>query len=682
MTNLSAQTSSGSPRSAESTFKILVATDIHLGYGKLSKHFYREIRSQSWIFLGEKNLTLAEDSFNTFEEILEVANSRDVDFILLGGDLFHDPTPSMYSINKWVWNFFLQNSWLSTRATRSRCLELLRTYVLGDKQIDFEFLSDQNQNFPDASTHSVNYEDHNLNVSIPVFSIHGNHDDINGHGRLSSINLLSSVGYVNYFGKWQDLSAVEITPIVLQKRDTKLALYGLSHIHDNRLARLFRDQKVKVHKPDVPDEEIFNLMVLHQNRAERGRFNYLPEDKLPGFLDLVVWGHEHDCRIEPEPNGKTNYWVTQPGSSVATSLSEGEAINKHIGILSVNNKEFKMQAVKLRTVRPFIFRTINIDEFTVAKKLNEGDSRTKIEKFLCQNVDEMMEEAKLKLTGHVKQPTVPLIRLRVLYTSEEHMVNTARFGQKFEKKVANPESLLKFKKNAKRTKNTAYNPDELALQMAYDKKEQKNRVEDVVESYFNSIDNPQDQLKLHHLSSMTEVCRLMVDKEDDDAAEKILDLHLEKSIAFMKERMCRDELIPEVIEEFRKEKSKLVLNEAEVENSRARTGRQTFRASSDHDEDDDDENRSVSVASKASAVRGRSRAARGGASTSSRGRGKKAAVDVSNASIALNTSKTRRSNNTSAMSAAPLAQSTQRTQRAAATKKSVPVNYISDSESD
>lgn len=68
-------------RSVENQFKILVATDIHLGYG-------------------EKNPTLAEDSFNTFEEILQVANSRDVDFILLGGDLFHDPTPSMYAMNK------------------------------------------------------------------------------------------------------------------------------------------------------------------------------------------------------------------------------------------------------------------------------------------------------------------------------------------------------------------------------------------------------------------------------------------------------------------------------------------------------------------------------------------------------------------------------------------------------
>ena len=65
-------------------------------------------------------------------------------------------------------------------------------------------------------------------------------------------------------------------------------------------------------------------------------------------VDLVVWGHEHDCRIVPEPVAGTfagahildtqdglnnqwvgkNYYITQPGSSVATSLADGESIEK------------------------------------------------------------------------------------------------------------------------------------------------------------------------------------------------------------------------------------------------------------------------------------------------------------------------------------------------------------------
>lgn len=49
-------------------------------------------------------------------------------------------------------------------------MELLRTYTLGDKLIPFEILSQ----------HQVNYHDPDLNVGIPVFSIHGNHDDPSG----------------------------------------------------------------------------------------------------------------------------------------------------------------------------------------------------------------------------------------------------------------------------------------------------------------------------------------------------------------------------------------------------------------------------------------------------------------------------------------------------------------------
>jgi double-strand break repair protein MRE11 len=45
-------------------------------------------------------------------------------------------------------------------------------------------------------------------------------------------------------------------------------------------------------------------------------------------INLVVWGHEHDCRIDLEPVAGKEYVITQPGSSVATSLAEGEALQK------------------------------------------------------------------------------------------------------------------------------------------------------------------------------------------------------------------------------------------------------------------------------------------------------------------------------------------------------------------
>jgi len=53
------------------TLKILLATDNHVGYL-------------------ENDPIRGNDSFITFEEIFKIAKAREVDFVLLGGDLFHE----------------------------------------------------------------------------------------------------------------------------------------------------------------------------------------------------------------------------------------------------------------------------------------------------------------------------------------------------------------------------------------------------------------------------------------------------------------------------------------------------------------------------------------------------------------------------------------------------------------
>lgn len=64
------------------------------------------------------------------------------------------------------------------------------------------------------------------------------------------------------------------------------------------------------------------------SRSKHGPTNHIPEQFLDDFLDLVVWGHEHECLITPSRNEQQLFYVTQPGSSVATSLSPGEATKK------------------------------------------------------------------------------------------------------------------------------------------------------------------------------------------------------------------------------------------------------------------------------------------------------------------------------------------------------------------
>ncbi|XP_052899403.1 double-strand break repair protein MRE11 [Anopheles moucheti] len=489
---MSESTSQTAQINPDDTIKILVASDIHLGFK-------------------EKDRIRGDDSFIAFEEVLQHALENEVDAILLGGDLFDVANPST--------------------ATLDRCFRLLKTYLLGDKPIKLEFMSAQNVNFVDSLTQTVNYEDPNINIAIPMFSIHGNHDDSGGSGRVSSMHLLSTNGYVNYFGKWTDLSRIDIRPILLRKGETKLALYGLSYMSDARLCRLLEEAKVFMERPDEPG--FFNVMVLHQNRVERGPKNHLPESSLPQFLDLIIWGHEHDCRIEPEENSAKKFYVSQPGSTVATSLSEGEAIPKCCGLLSIHKGLFRMDPIPLQSVRPFVFESVDLATVQEELALDEGDVQQKVKDFAAERIEAMIERAQTQLTGYPRQPKLPLIRLRLILTEVEQQFNAIRFGMRYVNRVANPLDMVIFKKKPKvKVKNEAGDTvDKAALKEAYSKGSVL-RVEDIVESYFLKAD-PVNQLEVLHPRSMTEMMRRIVHYEDDDVPAKGLKFYLDKALAFL-----------------------------------------------------------------------------------------------------------------------------------------------------
>ncbi|XP_017881711.1 double-strand break repair protein MRE11 [Ceratina calcarata] len=398
----------------ENVIKILMATDIHLGF----QH-------------NRNTGTTFEDSFITFEEILQYANEHEVDFILLGGDLFHDAKPS--------------------QTTMLRCLELLRKYCLGPREIKIEFLSDPNIVFEHCANKVVNYEDPNFNVSIPVFSIHGNHDDPS-LAAVGSLDILSASGLVNYFGKYTNLVNMKIHPLVIKKGETQIAIYGLSHINDKRLARLLNESKIEL--LSVPDEEFFNILVLHQNRVPHCNYDYIPQTKLPKLLHLVMWGHEHECRIDEEFVPQTKYFITQPGSSIATSLCEGESIPKHVGILKIHGQKFKIEKLPLKTVRPFVFDDLFLQEEEIIPEKNEVtcDAVLRFVKRFIE--DKMIPAAARLLTGHPKQPIEPLIRLRVYYETEEQIFDLIKFGQLFCDEVLNPMDMIIFRKPSSSEKKT------------------------------------------------------------------------------------------------------------------------------------------------------------------------------------------------------------------------------------
>ncbi|KAJ0406976.1 hypothetical protein P43SY_005209 [Pythium insidiosum] len=411
---------SASPAPApRDTLRVLLATDNHLGYA-------------------EKDAVRGDDSFRTFEEILALAKHEKVDLLLLAGDLFHENKPS--------------------RRTLYQTMRLLRAFCMGDGAVPFQIVSDQSLNFPNFG--QVNYEHPHFNIELPVFSIHGNHDDPSREGpggaqALAALDLLSAANLVNYFGKSDKVDALEVFPVLLVKGATRVAIYGLGNVRDERLHRLFAQQKVVFRRPAEDPDAWFSLLVVHQNRDDRGRGakNCLPESFIPDFIDFVVWGHEHECRVDVAESVRGEFFITQPGSSVATSLVPGEAVPKQVAVLEVRDQRFRLSARPLRTVRPFKMADVILSEIDGLDP-DDPNVAARIHDVLERHVLKLLDEAEEEFRDRPPELKEVLIRLRVEHTGFP-VVHSQRFGGRFVGRVANPNDILLFHRRKKDRQPTA-----------------------------------------------------------------------------------------------------------------------------------------------------------------------------------------------------------------------------------
>ncbi|KAL4782130.1 Mre11 DNA-binding presumed domain-containing protein [Aspergillus varians] len=480
------------------TIRILVSTDNHVGYN-------------------ERDPIRGDDSWKSFHEVMCLAKERDVDMVLLAGDLFHENKPSRKSMYQVM------------RSIRMNCL--------GDKPCELELLSDASENFQGAFNH-VNYEDLDINVGIPIFSIHGNHDDPSGEGHLAALDILQVSGLLNYYGRTPESDNIQLKPVLLQKGRTKLALYGMSNVRDERLFRTFRDGKVKFFRPSIQKDDWYNLICVHQNHHAYTETGYLPENFLPEFLDLVIWGHEHESLINPRINPETKFRVMQPGSSVATSLVPGEAVAKHAAILSITGKEMKSEPIRLKSVRPFVMREIILSKEKGAQKLaRKENNRTEVTRFLMTIVEELIEEAKtdwLELHGdqaddEETEVPLPLVRLRVETSTPEggsyDCENPQRFSNRFIGKVANVNDVVQFYRKKK----------------AATSRKKENDLEEEATSHLTTLDTVKvEQLVREFLSAQSlsilpqnsfgDAVTQFIDKDDKHAMEMFVNESLEGQI--------------------------------------------------------------------------------------------------------------------------------------------------------
>ena len=68
---------------------------------------------------------------------------------------------------------------------------------------------------------------------------------------------------------------------------------------------------------------------------------------------------------------QNQFTVIQPGSTVATSLVEGEAKPKHVALLSIKDDNWKMESIPLTTVRPFLLREVVLAEHADEYELHD-----------------------------------------------------------------------------------------------------------------------------------------------------------------------------------------------------------------------------------------------------------------------------------------------------------------------
>lgn len=255
------------------------------------------------------------------------------------------------------------------------------------------------------------------------------------------------------------------------------------------------------------------------------------------------------------------FHVIQPGSSVATSLCAGESVTKHVGILSITGRDFSLEKIRLKTVRPFVMKEIVLaDEKELKGVWKKQNNRTTVTSFLCNLVEDLIKEAVDEWLEAQEDPDLerkdaplPLIRLRVEYSAPENGTfeteNPQRFSNRFVGKVANVNDVIQFHRRKTTTRRGKIGISDSITHSS-----------SLLEDYGGSIDNVKvEALVSEFLTSATleilpsnglgDAVGQFVDKDDKHAVETFVDDSLKSYLVKLREYDdLNEEKISEVVE--------------------------------------------------------------------------------------------------------------------------------------
>jgi len=160
---------------------------------------------------------------------------------------------------------------------------------------------------------------------------------------------------------------------------------------------------------------------------------------------VVIWGHEHECQTQFVESLHGRFRVLQPGSTVATSLVDGEAALKHLAVLELREQQFRLITYRLRNVRPFLTDEVRLDDEDYGLDPEDAKVEASIDKLLEDTVTTLVQKARAERQEFLEEgpsgpppnrlcvmqePNQVLVRVKVDRLGFQTL-NNQRFGARF-----------------------------------------------------------------------------------------------------------------------------------------------------------------------------------------------------------------------------------------------------------
>ena len=216
----------------------------------------------------------------------------------------------------------------------------------------------------------------------------------------------------------------------------------------------------------------------------------------------------------------------------------GEAVAKHVAVLTVTGRDFQVEPIRLKTVRPFVMKEIILSEDKLARKIaKQSNHGPELTRHLMDMVEELIKQANAEWqelhqeeTEYEEEMPLPLVRLRVEYSAPDgiqfQLENPQRFSNRFVNKVANVNDVVQFHRKkastSRKTKDNTDMPEEsIMAQLTID----SVKVEKLVREFLEA-----QSLTILPQNSFGDAVNQFVDKDDKHAMETFVSESLESQI--------------------------------------------------------------------------------------------------------------------------------------------------------